>query len=136
MGKQLCVIQRTLRKWNETSWILKRGTLLQMYSEACYGALATEENGLCDFGGKLKITEPKKGAYISHSQERRIRMCGEGAVQDVYIYKKGGVDTTYGKIVLKNTSICAAVLKSGGCDDEAKYYIGHGHVFLKKYERR
>ncbi|KAF3679416.1 hypothetical protein FXO38_02777 [Capsicum annuum] len=64
------------------------------------------------------------------------RMCGEGAVQDVYIYKKGGVDTTYGNIVFKNTFICAAVLKSGGCDDEAKYYIGHGHVFLKKYERR
>ncbi|MCD9644179.1 hypothetical protein HAX54_032196 [Datura stramonium] len=64
-----------------------------------------------------------------------IRMCGEDAVQNIFLYKKEGVAATFGKVIFKNTSICVWVL-NGGHDEKGKYYIEPGYVYLKKYERR
>ncbi|KAK4372130.1 hypothetical protein RND71_007514 [Anisodus tanguticus] len=56
-------------------------------------------------------------------------------VHEVFIYKKKGEGAQFGKIVFKNTSVCAWILKEGH-RKEAKYYIGSGHVCMKKFETR
>ncbi|XP_009622739.2 uncharacterized protein [Nicotiana tomentosiformis] len=55
-------------------------------------------------------------------------------VEDVFTFRKQGRDPTFGKVVFKNTSSCALVLR-GGCD-VARFYIGSGHVWVKQYKPR
>ncbi|CAN4125919.1 unnamed protein product [Withania somnifera] len=76
-----------------------------------------------------------RGTYFSKREVTDFfqRMCGEDSVHGVYLYKKPGANIPYGKIVLKNISICAWVMKGRGHHKEAKYYIGSGHVYLRKY---
>nr|XP_009778523.1 PREDICTED: uncharacterized protein LOC104227865 [Nicotiana sylvestris] len=61
------------------------------------------------------------------------RKCGN-CVEDVFTFREQGKDPTFGKVVFKNTSSCALVLRRG-CD-VARFYIGSGHVLVKQYKPR
>ncbi|MCE2054930.1 hypothetical protein HAX54_041666, partial [Datura stramonium] len=75
------------------------------------------------------------GYYFSKKQVLNFfkRMCEEDPVQNIFLYKKLGVDARFEKVIFKNTSICAWVL-NGGQNEEGKYYIEPGYV--KKYKPR
>ncbi|KAK4738564.1 hypothetical protein R3W88_002261 [Solanum pinnatisectum] len=57
------------------------------------------------------------------------RLFGPDSVRAVFIYQKGGVRANFGKIVFKNSSICAWLLQG----KEAKFPMEPGCIWLKKY---
>ncbi|XP_047250288.1 uncharacterized protein LOC124886379 [Capsicum annuum] len=65
----------------------------------------------------------------NYFQRYLYRRFGADTVQDVHIFNKGGAGARLGLIVFKNSLICAWLMQG-----EAKYSIGSGYVWLKKYE--